>query len=115
MLEAFENGHYEALQHPWERQLYLISVSHCEGPDHLRRMRMLRPYALAILEDAPKHLIPSCRRWLEQNVIVTGVVERFGRHPHRNAILGRVSTVDEDAYVAAGEFPHERENPKTIH
>ncbi len=114
VLEAFENGHYEALKHPWEKQFCLISIGHCEGPDHLERMRMLRPYALAILEEAPKHLIPSYRRSLEQNDIVTGVIERFGRHPHRNAILGRISTADEEAYIAAGEFPHEREIPKTL-
>ncbi len=30
------------------------------------------------------------------------VVARFGRFPHRNAVLGRVSTPDEEAYLAAG-------------
>ena len=28
------------------------------------------------------------------------VIERFGRFPHRNAILGRTSTADEQAYLA---------------
>lgn len=28
------------------------------------------------------------------------VIEKFGRFPHRNAILGRVSTADEAAYLA---------------
>lgn len=28
------------------------------------------------------------------------VIERFGRFPHRNAILGRVSTPEEEAYLA---------------
>jgi uncharacterized protein (DUF924 family) len=28
------------------------------------------------------------------------VIERFGRFPHRNAILGRTSTVDEQTYLA---------------
>lgn len=28
------------------------------------------------------------------------VIERFGRFPHRNAILGRASTPDEEAYLA---------------
>ena len=27
------------------------------------------------------------------------IVERFGRFPHRNAILGRASTAEEDAYL----------------
>lgn len=30
------------------------------------------------------------------------VIQRFGRFPHRNRALGRVSTVDEQAYLDAG-------------
>ena len=29
-----------------------------------------------------------------------GVIQRFGRFPHRNAILGRASTAEEDLYLA---------------
>jgi uncharacterized protein (DUF924 family) len=32
------------------------------------------------------------------------IVRRFGRFPHRNAILGRTSTREELAYLAAGGF-----------
>jgi len=32
------------------------------------------------------------------------IVRRFGRFPHRNAILGRTSTADEAAYLAQGGF-----------
>ena len=28
------------------------------------------------------------------------IIERFGRYPHRNAILGRVSTAEEEAFLA---------------
>ena len=31
------------------------------------------------------------------------IVQRFGRFPHRNAILGRTSTPEEQAYLASGE------------
>lgn len=31
-------------------------------------------------------------------------IRRFGRFPHRNAILGRTSTPEEEAYLAAGGF-----------
>lgn len=36
------------------------------------------------------------------------VVARFGRQPHRNAVLGRTSTAEELAYLAAGELMHRR-------
>ncbi len=32
-----------------------------------------------------------------------GIVRRFGRFPHRNAILGRISTPEELAYLASSE------------
>lgn len=31
-------------------------------------------------------------------------IRRFGRFPHRNAILGRTSTPEEEAYLASGGF-----------
>ncbi len=31
-------------------------------------------------------------------------IRRFGRFPHRNAILGRASTPEEEAYMASGGF-----------
>jgi len=36
------------------------------------------------------------------------VIARFGRHPHRNEILGRTSTPEELAYIARGDFVHLR-------
>jgi uncharacterized protein (DUF924 family) len=30
------------------------------------------------------------------------VIQRFGRFPHRNAVLGRESTAEEAAWLAAG-------------
>jgi uncharacterized protein (DUF924 family) len=33
-----------------------------------------------------------------------GIVRRFGRFPHRNAILGRASTPEEQAFLADGGF-----------
>ena len=34
------------------------------------------------------------------------VIARFGRHPHRNGVLGRDSTPEELDYIATGNFPH---------
>jgi uncharacterized protein (DUF924 family) len=36
------------------------------------------------------------------------VIRRFGRHPHRNELLGRQSTADELEYLAKGDFAHTR-------
>ena len=33
-----------------------------------------------------------------------GIIRRFGRFPHRNRILGRVTTQEEQAYLDGGGF-----------
>ena len=45
---------------------------------------------------------------LEQAERVRGIIARFGRHPHRNPVLGRPNTIAEEPYLAEGKFPHER-------
>lgn len=42
-------------------------------------------------------LDPEALRWAEAHRVV---IERFGRFPHRNAILGRVSTPEEIEFLA---------------
>ena len=39
------------------------------------------------------------------------VIARFGRHPHRNQVLSRLSTPEEAAYLERGEFVHTRDLP----
>ena len=65
----------------------------------------------ALIDAAPEHLRVNYRVVEDQNRLARDVVAKFGRHPHRNAVLGRVSTLAEEAYIAAGEFPHERKIP----
>jgi uncharacterized protein (DUF924 family) len=40
------------------------------------------------------------------------VIARFGRHPHRNALLGRQSTPEELEYLASGQLAHTRSPPR---
>ena len=37
---------------------------------------------------------------LKYEKIHKDIIDRFGRYPHRNEVLGRASTVEEDAYLA---------------
>lgn len=106
-LEGLENGHYDALKWAWEKNFYLIAISHCEGPDHLQRMHMLMPLAQDMGNHVPDRLRENAKRTEAQITRVTGIIERFGRHPHRNGILGRISTPEEEIYIAEGDFPHE--------
>ena len=109
VLEALENGHYAALPLAWERQFHIIALTHCEGPDHAARMalavRLSREQAEAVLPAVPNF----ADLVVDQALLVQGVIARFGRHPHRNAILGRPDTDAERPYLAEGVFPHERQ------
>ena len=111
VLEALENGHYDALAAPWEKTFCIIPLGHCEGPGHLDRLDRAVALARGVLDDAPEHLKPIYAFNAEQPVLHREVIAAFGRHPHRNQILGRESTREEIAYLARGTFPHRREIP----
>ncbi|MEI9804427.1 MAG: DUF924 family protein [Pseudolabrys sp.] len=40
-------------------------------------------------------------KWAELHA---GIIRRFGRFPHRNAVLGRITTPEEQAFMDAGGF-----------
>jgi uncharacterized protein (DUF924 family) len=107
-LEGMANGDFEALAGPWERTFYSIAITHCEGPDHLARCQALRPVTARLAAEQPPQLASFGEAGIAQLERVIAVIERFGRHPHRNAILGRLSTPEEEAYIATGDFPHLR-------
>jgi uncharacterized protein (DUF924 family) len=110
--EALTNGHYEAIGCPWRQTFMLIAMGHCEGPDTLERLDRLGKLADDIYERAPEPLKPAFDFSREQPREHRKVIERFGRHPHRNEALGRASTPEELAYLAEGNFPHQRKPPQ---
>ncbi len=101
------NGHFATLSTPWERTLFTLPLIHAEGPTIRERAALNVALAEETLETAPAALRPAYEFCLEQSRRHRAVIDRFGRHPHRNAILGRPSTAEEHDYLAAGEFPHE--------
>lgn len=108
-LEGIANGHASQL-HPCERLFFVVAISHCEGPDHLARFDVIDALTETIIADLPDALAYSADMLRAQNARVRGIIERFGRHPHRNPFYGRVSTPEEEAYIATGNFPHVQSN-----
>ena len=109
-IEGIENGHIETLQ-PWERLFFAIALGHCEGPDHIMRLDLIDKVTEGIIADMPPELEVLGDQLRTQNQRVRSIIERYGRHPHRNPIYGRVSTPAEEAYIATGDFPHVHEKP----
>jgi uncharacterized protein (DUF924 family) len=92
VLEGLANGHYGTLRTPWEKTFFVTPLVHCEGPDHLERADRAVALARALLAEVPEHLKPLYEFSAQQPVGHRKVIAAFGRHPHRNRILGREST-----------------------
>lgn len=105
-IAGIKHGHYEELQSVVHRQFYLICLYHCEGPDHLERLDL----SMRLNEDFRAIAPPGYEEMIERGLAHAKrgreIIQQFGRHPHRNEILGRVSTPDELIYIENGDFPH---------
>lgn len=107
-MQGFSNGHYASLHVPWSKIVYSQPLGHCEGPDHLARIDLLIRLREEIAAEAPASLQPIYQSLVKQAGDVRKVIAAFGRHPHRNRVLGRASTPAEKAYITGGDFPHDR-------
>jgi uncharacterized protein (DUF924 family) len=81
-------GHDRSL-HPVERWFVYLPFEHAESL--AAQTESVRLYTLLAEEGAPDALV-----WARKHY---DVIARFGRFPHRNAILGRPSTLDELAFL----------------
>lgn len=63
---------------------------------------MLRAGSDRPVDDAPPELAEFARATLDSAKEHAAIVERFGRYPYRNAVLGRPSTPEETAWLADG-------------
>lgn len=107
--EGLAAGHLTQLTTPWERTMFAMPLVHAEGPDLRQRAAENVELAEETLALSPEVLKPSYEFCLAQSRRHQQVIDRFGRHPHRNKVLGRTSTPEELAYLAEGEFPHQRQ------
>lgn len=107
-LAGLDIGHYAALETPWEKTFFMMPLGHSEQLADLDT-------AVQLAEELAEQSSPEFRGLLEHSASQArghrDVVARFGRQPHRNAVLGRPSTPDEHAYLAKGEFVHTRPVP----
>jgi uncharacterized protein (DUF924 family) len=93
---GFEGGRFDDLD-PIERMFAALPFRHAEDVESQKRA-----VALAVkdaLTGAPhlKDFLVYSVDWARKHL---DVIVRFGRFPHRNAALGRVSTPDEVEYLA---------------
>lgn len=95
---AVSKGHLAGLA-PLEHWFLLMPFQHSEVLDDQRES--LRLFS-EIAETAPEAWRSILGRYLEYARQHLELIARFGRFPHRNRILGRASTAEEEAYLAEG-------------
>lgn len=78
------------------RVFFYLPLEHSEDLDHQGRGVGLFEELVA---EVPRELAPAFREFLEFARKHRAVIERFGRFPHRNAILGRESTREEIEFL----------------
>lgn len=87
--EAIAAGHDAAVE-PMLALFFYLPFGHSEELEDQERSVML---ARDLPPPIPEHAERHC-----------GIIRRFGRFPHRNAILGRTTTPDEADFLASGGF-----------
>ncbi|MBF2072207.1 MAG: DUF924 domain-containing protein [Synechococcales cyanobacterium C42_A2020_086] len=109
--EGIEIGHYAALETPWEQTFFFLPLGHSEDLEDLELVTRLA-------DDLAQKASPTERAWLEFSAEQAhrhrDVIARFGRHPHRNQVLGRSSTPDELQYLATEQLVHTRPLPPQL-
>ncbi len=88
--QAISKGFDQLMPHE-KRFFFYICYEHSERlSDHRRNLELFK----SMTEENPVAYRTALRRY--------GVIERFGRYPQRNKALGRLSTPEEEEWLAAG-------------
>ncbi|HLV59924.1 MAG TPA: DUF924 family protein [Fredinandcohnia sp.] len=95
VLEGLARGHDQALR-PIERSFFYLPLEHAE--DAALQARSVALYR-ALAEAAPEAVRARYASFLDYAIRHQVIIDRFGRFPHRNAILGRQSTPEEEAFL----------------
>ena len=82
---ALKHG-FDTAMEPVERQFTYLPLEHSETLDDQQQCLTLMRSLSEFPETRDLHV------WAEKHLLL---IERFGRFPHRNAVLGRESTLDE--------------------
>jgi uncharacterized protein (DUF924 family) len=98
-LSGMQSGADAALD-PVERIFFYMPLQHCESLDV--QEESVAAYR-RLLREAPQPLGEFFRDALKSAEEHAAIIRRFGRFPHRNRILQRVSTPEEASYVRDSE------------
>jgi uncharacterized protein (DUF924 family)/glutathione S-transferase len=93
---AIGRGDLGRLEETVERLFLCMPLLHSEGAAQQQRYAEIVEQLAVTAGPLYQKMIASSR---EQSQKYRAIVERFGRFPHRNAVLGRASTAEEEAFL----------------
>jgi uncharacterized protein (DUF924 family) len=93
-----------------ERNFFWLPLGHSED---LALQDRVVSHAEEEAANAPPHQRAMAEFGVSQAKAARDVIARFGRHPHRNEILGRTSTPEELEYLRTETPPHLRQPPSS--
>ena len=79
-----------------ERAFFYLPLEHAE--DSVMQQLSVRLFE-ELLASSPEGMKKTCEGFLDYAVRHRRIIERFGHFPHRNAVLGRHSTAEEEAFL----------------
>jgi len=97
--EGIENASHASLR-PIERVFFYLPLEHSE---QLEDQELAVTLMQALAESAPPDQKPTFDYFSNFAIRHRDIVARFGRFPHRNAILGRVSSQEELTFLTQPE------------
>ncbi|MDA0990867.1 MAG: DUF924 domain-containing protein [Verrucomicrobia bacterium] len=98
-LEGIRHGVPQKL-HVGQRQFYYLPLQHAEDLD--LQVLSVGMYS-AIVDDSPPDFAPIMQAGLDYAIQHRGIIETFGRFPHRNDALNRKSSPAELSYLKTAE------------
>lgn len=97
-LQGVDIGHDLALR-PIERTFYYLPMEHAESLEI--QDKCVQHYE-QLVASAPPAMVEKLQPSLDYAASHRDIIARFGRFPHRNKLLGRVSTAAEREYFSQG-------------
>ena len=79
-----------------EKTFFYLPLEHSENADH---QAMCVDLCQILFDEAPEHLKEHAQSTLDYAIRHKEIVDQFGHFPHRNEVLGRVSTNEEIEFL----------------
>jgi uncharacterized protein (DUF924 family) len=89
----------DAALNPVERIFFYMPLQHSESLEVQEESVAAYKRLLGEAPELIRDVFKGCMEFAERH---RAVIQRFGRFPHRNAVLGRPSTPDEEAWLKQG-------------